>query len=609
MNTLTNTLTTHISRALIALALIFSIVAVAIPTLASEWIDPNPTTVSFTLYKYVIGDQYPDGEHPSIPDFTFHLDGPINTSMKSGETIELPPGTYILTETSPQGFVLQKWGGDCDEASGTTDSEDSELIVDADLVSTNVNLSCQVYNEIDENNPPQINGTLVVNKVVVNDNGGQNLADDFFFKVNGGTSIAFEADGSNAISVPAGSYTVTEPAAPGYTTTYSGCSGIAVGSASTSICTITNNDIAPGTTTPQNAALVVKKVVINDNGGTGTSSNFSFQVNGGTTTAFEVDGSNSVSVPPGTYTVTETAAAGYTTTYSGCTNVALAASGTATCTITNNDVAPGNGTLIVNKVVVNNQGGTGTSSNFSFQINGGTSTAFEADGSNAVTLPAGTYTVTEVAAVGYTPSYQGCTRVALTANGTTTCTITNDDLLVGTGTLTVNKVVINDNGGTGTTSNFSFQVNGGTSIAFEVDGTNTIALAAGTYDITEVAASGYTTSYAGCSGVVITADGSATCTITNNDIASGGGGGDGGGGGNGGGGGSGKKISLGGGGGSNNNNDDDDEDEPEGEVAGAVAPIGAPNAGAGGAGTGTLATTLMLLLGLAISAATGRRIA
>jgi hypothetical protein len=266
-----NTLTTHISRALVVPALIFALVAtIAVPAFASNYVDPNPTTVSFTLLKYVIGDQYPDGEHPSIPDFTFHLSGPVNTSMKSGETIELPIGTYTLTETSPQGFVLQKWGGDCDEADGTSDSEDAEVIIEAGDIENDTNIVCQVYNEIDEDNPPQPNGTLVVNKVVVNDNNGIGQADDFFFKVNGGTSIAFEADGSNAVSVPAGSYTVTEPAAAGYTTTYSNCSNVTVTSGNTATCTITNNDIPPATTTPQTGTLIVNKSVINDNGGTAT---------------------------------------------------------------------------------------------------------------------------------------------------------------------------------------------------------------------------------------------------------------------------------------------------------------------------------------------------
>ena len=58
--------------------------------------------------------------------------------------------------------------------------------------------------------------------------------------------------------------------------------GLALGETKT--CTITNND--------QPATLIVKKVVVNDNGGTKVASDFSFQVNGGAAQAFEADGQN-----------------------------------------------------------------------------------------------------------------------------------------------------------------------------------------------------------------------------------------------------------------------------------------------------------------------------
>ncbi len=72
-------------------------------------------------------------------------------------------------------------------------------------------------------------------------------------------------------------------------------------------CTITNDD--------EPATLIVKKVVVNDNGGTATADDFSFQVNGGAAQAFQADGQNDLEVAAGTYNVTEPAVAGYTTTY------------------------------------------------------------------------------------------------------------------------------------------------------------------------------------------------------------------------------------------------------------------------------------------------------
>jgi alpha-tubulin suppressor-like RCC1 family protein len=85
------------------------------------------------------------------------------------------------------------------------------------------------------------------------------------------------------------------------------------------------------------AALVIRHIVINDNGGTLTCSSFSFQVNGSSVTPADADCETSVTVEAGTYTVSQPPVAGYTATDSGCSNVVLAAGSTATCTITNDD--------------------------------------------------------------------------------------------------------------------------------------------------------------------------------------------------------------------------------------------------------------------------------
>ena len=54
---------------------------------------------------------------------------------------------------------------------------------------------------------------------------GRATAVDFAFQVNGGQAQAFEADGQNDLTVDAGTYSVTEPAASGYSTTYHGLLG------------------------------------------------------------------------------------------------------------------------------------------------------------------------------------------------------------------------------------------------------------------------------------------------------------------------------------------------------------------------------------------------
>jgi hypothetical protein len=194
-----------------------------------------------------------------------------------------------------------------------------------------------------------------------------------------------------------------------------------------------------------------------------------------------------------------------------CTDVVVPNGGSAECTITNDDQA---GTLIVNKVVVNNNGGLATADDFSFSVNGGTAVPFDADGSNSLTVNAGKYTVTEEPIAGYTMTGNTCTDVVVPNGGTGECTITNDDQ---PGTLTVNKVVVNDNGGTATPDAFSFAVNGGEVMAFEADGSNSLTVNAGTYDVTEHSLAGYTQTGNTCANVVVPNGGSAECTITNDD--------------------------------------------------------------------------------------------
>jgi len=101
---------------------------------------------------------------------------------------------------------------------------------------------------------------------------------------------------------------------------------------------------------PGAATLTVVKTVVNDNGGSAVSSNWTMNVAGPTPLSFPGAGSPGTSntVEPGAYTVTESGGpAGYTLTYSGdcdaAGNVTLTAAQTQTCVLTNNDLAPPGG--------------------------------------------------------------------------------------------------------------------------------------------------------------------------------------------------------------------------------------------------------------------------
>src|SRR4029453_5616468 len=131
---------------------------------------------------------------------------------------------------------------------------------------------------------------------------------------------------------------------------------------------------------------------------------------------------------------------------------------------------------------------------------GGPAVAFEADCSNDVTVAAGSPSVTEPAVAGYATPYNKRTNVVIANGGGATCTIINDDAAA---TLTVTKVVVNDNGGTKTCADFSFSVDGGAAVAFEADSPNNVTVNAGSHSVTEPAVAGYTTTLNNCTNVVI----------------------------------------------------------------------------------------------------------
>jgi len=274
------------------------------------------------VVKHVIND---DGGQGSADDWTMHVAGPTPLTFPGAESPgtsnPVSAGAYTITESGgPDGYALT-YSGACDSSGHVT-------------VPLGQTRTCTLTND-------DQTAKLIVKKVVVSDNGGTKIVSDFTFKVNGGDAQSFEGDGQNDLTVPAGTYDVTEPGVAGYATSYSNCSELVIPNGGTETCTITNDDIP--------AKLIVRKIVVNDNGGTKVASDFSFQVNGGQAQSFEADGQNDLTVNAGTYNVTEPGVGGYTTTYDGCANIKLAIAGTATCTVTNNDVPRGQGSISVSK--------------------------------------------------------------------------------------------------------------------------------------------------------------------------------------------------------------------------------------------------------------------
>jgi uncharacterized repeat protein (TIGR01451 family) len=285
-------------------------------------------------------------------------------------------------------------------------------------------------------------GKLTLIKNVVNDNGGAAGPGSWTLSAAGSSRSFSGAGGSPAIvsqDVTAGvQYTLSESGSvPGYLNGTSwDCSGghftgpnkIAVDAATSASCTITNDDVAP--------QLTVIKHVVNNNGGTKAASDFTMNVTGANVSQSSFAGAESpgttVTLNAGSYSVDEGAHDGYAKTLSADCSGSIALGEHKTCTITNDDQP---GTLVVKKVVINDNGGTKKATDFSFKLDGGSATSFQQDGAdplagkNTLTVAAGSHSVVEANTpiAGYTTTYSNCDSVSVANGATQTCTITNDD--------------------------------------------------------------------------------------------------------------------------------------------------------------------------------------
>lgn len=289
---------------------------------------------------------------------------------------------------------------------------------------------------------------------------------------------------------------------------------------------VVNQCVAP----PTQGVVILKKHVVNDDGRTLAAADFTLHINSNDVAGSETG--QDFSLNAGTYPITEDAVIGYTKTGTSCVDTgtnAVDTSGSVTvvaghnyvCTVTNDDTPVSPGTIEIVKHVVNDNGGQKIASDFTISVSGTNASQASFAGSEStttVTVDPGTYAVTEATDAGYAATSLTDCAGTIGEGETKYCVITNNDKPA---TLTVQKVLTQDNGGTEAYNDFLFQVNGGTETLFDVTGTNILTVDAGTYSVTEVGEPlhGYTTSYDNCSDVVLGNGDSATCTITNDDKA------------------------------------------------------------------------------------------
>lgn len=269
---------------------------------------------------------------------------------------------------------------------------------------------------------------LKVIKHVINDNGGTANASDFGININGNNPIPSSFPGSETgtnVTIYPGWYDVYEYGLPGYKSTSSiECNGI-INLGENKTCTITNDDIPK-------AQLVVIKHVINNDGGTASSSDFTMVVDNIFPAQSMFQGSETgtnVTIYEGYYNVWEYNRPDYSQNYSPDCSGIIKGGEIKTCTITNDDLLPAH--LIVIKKVINNDGGTANPSDFTMFVNGNypsPSTFPGSDNGTNVTIYPGWYNVDEYYNLPYIRSFSGDCSAYINSGETKTCTITNDDI-------------------------------------------------------------------------------------------------------------------------------------------------------------------------------------
>ena len=316
--------------------------------------------------------------------------------------------------------------------------------------------------------------SLQLVKQVINSYGGLATPANFTLTANGGAAGTLSGVGPTVASgatFKAGTYALSELGAgagasgygsSGYNCTKNGGTPTALASiqlavGDRAVCRIVNNDLP--------ATLIVKKAVINDQGGTKIATNFAFSVNGGTAIGFIQDGGNTLAgmntltLNAGTYNVTEGTYFGYTSSYAGCANIQIANGGSATCTITNNDTG---GTIVVIKNATPAQGSfafttTGTGYTTGFTLTGATTNNGNRNSTSG--LSAGTYTALEATQLGWLlTGIGGSTDV----NTPYDCVVTGSGGSTGAGNLNTQTATISLKNGDTVTCTFENTGNGAT---------------------------------------------------------------------------------------------------------------------------------------------------
>ena len=381
------------------------------------------------------------------------------------------------------------------------------------LNSTSVTASSAQFETVTTNNFSTVqvipNAELVVVKRVLNDDGGSALLGDFNVSSDAGT-LVFDAGTttvdtttytSETLYLAPGTYSLTESDIDGYTEGSWSCTTGTVNDASfgagsitldigqQTVCTITNDDVAP--------LLTLTKNLTNNNGGLKEIADFELSIDGNIVSS----GVPNAVAANTVITISELDLPGYTAGSWSCTDDNLLTGGLpttglatgadltlnpgsdVTCVISNDDIAP---TLTLVKTLINDNGGNKNIEDFKISIDG----AEVVSGDTNIIAANDLITISELDLEAYAEGTWACvddnnitTGLPLTGDATSTiltalpgsaitCSITNNDQGID---LSIAKTVDDNTPNIGQEITFTLTVsNAGPDIATDVSVTDVV---------------------------------------------------------------------------------------------------------------------------------------
>ncbi len=408
----------------------------------------TPTTGSIKVNKTI-----PLTSAPSVTNATFSYNITPSPSLGSTFTINvdrgqtktytinnLPFGAYTITENNLFACTTPPAWGWCVAPSPSCIVSVSSITIIPECSFTNtLNLTPP---------PPPTTGTITVNKVKNGPVASVSTPFSFTSNIPGYANFSVNigplatAGSSTLTNVPfnasGGTYTITETTT-GWITTGSPCTVTVSATNPNPTCSVVNSPTPPSPTTgtitinKTKNGLVASTTTPFGFSIASTSSafsgyNFSVYVGPGSTT-----GATTITVPYGTYTITETTT-GWITTGSPCTVTVSATNPNPTCSVVNSPTPPAQGTL---KIIKTTTGGDGT---FEFTVfptpSAMSVTTVDGTSSNnnppdTLNLSPGVYSIDETIPNGWDLTTSNCTNgtpnaAVIVANQTTTCTFKDE---------------------------------------------------------------------------------------------------------------------------------------------------------------------------------------